>query len=472
MSLKYNDVTIRSDFPGEIDTPTYISDLDATTFPKAKHYQELLDLEKYEEAESYLNSVENEDLRRCMSSAKLLNEVQDRICAAQITINSRDAKQERIMQKEKPAYIDQTTDKYWIKEIGEDAQGDKYGNEYVRYGENLENSEYAQLKIEPGTRKDDTNIGIGSFVTGNNCEASGVCSFAGGDNTVAKGKNQTVVGKYNEKDTDDKYAFVVGGGTSDNDRNNLMTVDWDGNVKYKGSIIANNNVELENGISLSGLDSHIKLFEQTLIDKIYPVGSIYMSVNNVSPSVFLGGTWVEWGAGKVPVGVDTSQTEFATVEKAGGAKTHILSTSQIPSHSHTVGAHSHGLNSHTHSVGKHKHSIPKLHGVAETEGEHYHGIEDSAIRYTQLHTYPDGTAPVFGAVVGSINNKYTTSDGVHSHPVVIDSSETNNNTVFDTGAASGATADSRVFSTEPTGSSGAHNNLQPYITCYMWKRTA
>lgn len=25
---------------------------------------------------------------------------------------------------------------------------------------------------------------------------------------------------------------------------------------------------------------------------------------------------------------------------------------------------------------------------------------------------------------------------------------------------------------EATGGNGAHNNLQPYITCYMWKRTA
>ena len=49
---------------------------------------------------------------------------------------------------------------------------------------------------------------------------------------------------------------------------------------------------------------------------LYPVGAIYMSTANVNPSTFITGTtWVAWGSGKVPVGVDTSDTSFNTVEK-------------------------------------------------------------------------------------------------------------------------------------------------------------
>ena len=55
-----------------------------------------------------------------------------------------------------------------------------------------------------------------------------------------------------------------------------------------------------------------------VVDIIYPIGSIYLSVNNVNPSSVFGGTWEAWGSGKVPVGVDTTQTEFNTVEKTGG----------------------------------------------------------------------------------------------------------------------------------------------------------
>jgi hypothetical protein len=81
---------------------------------------------------------------------------------------------------------------------------------------------------------------------------------------------------------------------------------------------------------------------------LYPVGSIYMSVNNTNPGTYLTGTtWAAWGSGRVPVGVDTGQTEFNTVEKTGGTKTSTNSSSgggtsgsttltinQIPSHSH------------------------------------------------------------------------------------------------------------------------------------------
>ena len=60
------------------------------------------------------------------------------------------------------------------------------------------------------------------------------------------------------------------------------------------------------------------------IDKVYPVGSIYISVNSTNPSSYFGGTWVSWDAGRVPVGVNTSDSNFSTVEKIGGEQTHTL----------------------------------------------------------------------------------------------------------------------------------------------------
>lgn len=69
---------------------------------------------------------------------------------------------------------------------------------------------------------------------------------------------------------------------------------------------------------MNDLESRI----QAAFDAMHPVGSIYMSVDDTNPSSLFGGTWVAWGAGRVPVGVDTSQTEFDTVEETGGNKTH------------------------------------------------------------------------------------------------------------------------------------------------------
>ena len=56
--------------------------------------------------------------------------------------------------------------------------------------------------------------------------------------------------------------------------------------------------------------------------KSYPVGSIYISTSSTNPGSTYGGTWVEYGKGKTLVGVDSSDSDFNTVEKIGGEKTH------------------------------------------------------------------------------------------------------------------------------------------------------
>ena len=129
---------------------------------------------------------------------------------------------------------------------------------------------------------------------------------------------------------------------------------------------------------------------------LYPVGSIYMSVNNTNPSTFFGGTWEAWGAGKVPVGVDTADTDFNAVEKTGGEKTHILTVNEMP---------------------KHSHSLPTFYSNPEKENI----------------TFADSAFNADKASDGNVSNG------------------------------------GQVIS---TGGGQAHNNLQPYITCYMWKRTA
>lgn len=54
-----------------------------------------------------------------------------------------------------------------------------------------------------------------------------------------------------------------------------------------------------------------------------PVGSIKLTTNNVNPSTYLTGTtWVAWGAGRVPVGLNAADASFDTSEETGGAKTH------------------------------------------------------------------------------------------------------------------------------------------------------
>lgn len=147
----------------------------------------------------------------------------------------------------------------------------------------------------------------------------------------------------------------------------------------------------ENSFQIGTDNIYIKKSENLikLLDLIHPVGDIVFNTTGTNPSTYLGGTWIAWGTGRVPVGLDTSQTEFNTVEKTGGSSTHTLTEAQIPSHRH-------GL----------------------TEG------------------YTDGTKDGYGAVRANIR------------------------------------VDEDASWTGYSGGGQAHNNLQPYITCYMWKRTA
>lgn len=76
--------------------------------------------------------------------------------------------------------------------------------------------------------------------------------------------------------------------------------------------------------------------DKTLLDFIYPIGSIYMSVSSTNPELLIGGEWVSWGAGRVPVGVDTTDTDFNVVEKTGGEKKHTMTIAELVEHDHYV----------------------------------------------------------------------------------------------------------------------------------------
>ena len=130
---------------------------------------------------------------------------------------------------------------------------------------------------------------------------------------------------------------------------------------------------------------------------IYPVGSIYMSVSSTNPGTLFGGTWVAWGAGRVPVGINTSDSDFNTAEKTGGAKTHV-------------------------------------HGLAS------------------------GFAKILSSVYDWIGSaRKTTAEWTITHK-----NNATNNTTLGTS----------TNGTELGGNTDSGSSLQPYIVCYMWKRTA
>lgn len=197
----------------------------------------------------------------------------------------------------------------------------------------------------------------------------------------------------------------------------------------------------------------------------WPVGSIFMNTTPTNPSSLLGGgTWVRWGKGRVPVSLDESQTEFDTVEETGGMKTHVLTLAQMPIHSHSAktGGQS---NSHTHlamasASGAHAHAA-----TTSTTGSHTHNTQ----RVNNGNTV--GVQPASGTgkstFLAQLEDVTTSTAGGHNHTLTTDVNGTHTHTV-----TVADTPTDHTHTIAESGSGGAHNNLQPYINVYMWKRTA
>lgn len=205
----------------------------------------------------------------------------------------------------------------------------------------------------------------------------------------------------------------------------------------------------------------------------HPIGSIEINISGANPSTYLGGTWVAWGTGKVPVGVNTNDTDFNTVEKTGGSKT--ISYKPAGTNSGTAVtlnavtlSHSGGaVGSHTLTVAEipsHKHTIYQ---DARGDGSRY-GVVTSygATGGSQIAMLngSGGTSNLFpdagDNAKGLVNADYTGGSGGHNH-------------TFTQPSQHSFTPTTKTI-TQPTftGTTTTLNIQQEYITCYMWKRTA
>lgn len=159
----------------------------------------------------------------------------------------------------------------------------------------------------------------------------------------------------------------------------------------------------------------VSALADSVFEKMWPVGSIYTNAAvNTNPASLLGfGTWTSFGTGRVLVGVDADQTEFSDLGKTGGDK-------NLQSHTHVIDPPA----TNTTTNGDHAHQTHIDWNVANGSGE-----------------------IVTGASTDTRGNN-TTTNGAHAHTVDI--------AAFDSATAG----------------TGSGQNLQPYITVYMWRRTA
>ncbi len=116
-------------------------------------------------------------------------------------------------------------------------------------------------------------------------------------------------------------------------------------------IINSANVSYKTGTVKVALDDLCRLTLNDVWQKIYPIGSIYISIASTSPVTLFEGTWEEFGKGRTIVGADTSDTSFNEVEKTDESKNHSI---VVGNHNHTVNTSSVGGHSHKLGYGQYK----------------------------------------------------------------------------------------------------------------------
>ena len=166
---------------------------------------------------------------------------------------------------------------------------------------------------------------------------------------VNKKKTGLAIGKFSEKD-----AFEV-------NMDSYFLKNIKSGINVEGSIATNSNLTAKGGISTDGnLTAKGDINLPKLLSKIYPVGAVYITYNNVNPGTFLGGTWERFGQGRTLVGEGTgndgSTSMSFTANSTGGIYNHSMVRDDIGyiyygallnSNGNQMGVHDHNKNMKT-----------------------------------------------------------------------------------------------------------------------------
>lgn len=188
----------------------------------------------------------------------------------------------------------------------------------------------------------------------------------------------------------------------------------------------------------TGAEHDAYVTKQALVDLIYPVGAIYMSVNSTSPATLFGGTW-QAIEGKFLVGADNTFTAGNT----GGNDKH----THTYAHTHTTPATT--TDSHTLTVTEmptHKHNFRTY--------------------YKDSYNIADGPT-IFGCYGGSGSQASLSAYNAYSGSQFT-------MTMLDTGGGGGHTHGQVATTTDSQSATttDSSSNLPPYLSVYIWKRTA
>ena len=171
---------------------------------------------------------------------------------------------------------------------------------------------------------------------------------------------------------------------------------------------------------------------------IYPVGSIYMSLNSADPATLFGGSWDKLEDGRVLIGANSTYAAGTS----GGSFTHTLTVDELPSHTHGAS---------TASAGGHSHTRGSM-NITGMAGGHAMGRA--------------GSMYASGSFYWEDRGKYGSDSDSYGSDLHFDASRSW------TGSTSTNGAHAHTVTVNSTGGGKAHSNMQPYLAVHMWKRVA
>lgn len=187
-----------------------------------------------------------------------------------------------------------------------------------------------------------------------------------------------------------------------------------------------------------------------LLNRMYPIGIIIQLMVTDNPGTLFGiGTWTQIAKGRTLVGVDQDH-ELTEVPAGATYKENLQMGSYSTTHNHTISPHTHTVNSHTHSTSNHTLTVNEI-------PSHSHGLNP------YVASWPSGQSNNF------------TFDNWHVGYPSLREIKTTSSAGGGAGHNHGNTGSSSPGTSSAgggyTGSSGI-SVMQPYLTCYIWQRTA
>jgi hypothetical protein len=212
--------------------------------------------------------------------------------------------------------------------------------------------------------------------------------------------------------------------------------------------MAQTHVTMDQFLRLSKrLDHFAQRINDEVVIKVFPVGSLYLSLTEENPARYLGGQWERYAKGCCLVGVDPDDVDFAQAGQKTGAKTVALTGAQNGAHTHVQNAHTHTQEPHTHIQHAHTHmQEPHTHlsNIQHTDG-----------------TLVTGEYLNIGLSSGQCRVRYASG-----------ATAAVNQSTTSTNQCATAVNQSAAAVNQPSGSGEPHSNIQPSVPVYIWVRVA